>query len=540
MGNLVSRVDKYRKCSYCRLYYEYHEEHICENIQYCGRYEKIIDKNYCKICHIAYPKDASHCCECKISYDNIHCCECKISYLKDNLHCCKCKISYNNIHCCKCKKEYDNIGNMLHCIRCCIDYDKEQNNCCNCLIAYDKEQNHCCNCLIAYDKEQNHCCNCLITYDKEQNHCCKCKKVYENEVHCNLCCCVYTESMKHCCACQINYPNDCTHCCKCEAIYNVGVHCCGCKKEFDNIGNVIHCTSCCITYDRKQQLHCCKCSIIYEKKENHCCKCRKIYKDDKHCHECCIDYSFNFSHCCKCKLSYDHTEYNHCDHCCSIHSYQMEHCCICLRKKTICKCSGIYTLATKIMKEFLKDINKEFIVACCLKNNCSALLQFIKQHATINNKFIVACCLKNNCSALLQFIKCLNLSIFDFLKDNNNFIIVYHGTDSAQSAHDICCNSWLLSKRGIKNGQQHGKGEYFTSNINTAKEYSGLNGSIIISLIPNPVKFKISQIRAMDSVCKTEKWYIVDNSDKIKYVLPVGIINFSNTSDQFFVCKNIF
>ncbi len=148
--------------------------------------------------------------------------------------------------------------------------------------------------------------------------------------------------------------------------------------------------------------------------------------------------------------------------------------------------------------------------------------------------FVVSCCIKNKCKAYRQFITNINIPFYDFLKVKSNYNIAYHGTPSVENAYDICCNSWDVSKR---NGQVHGRGEYFTTNILTAQQYATCNGAIVVALIIAPSYN--NNIKIIDKN-DAEQWYVVDNTEHHKYVLPLGILKYKiNIDNNGILCRTL-
>jgi hypothetical protein len=439
---------------------------------------------FCRGCKTSYDKQNFHCMNCH--HDSIylnHCCICKSNWNDELAHCSDCCITYqkNNKHCCKCKREFEENEINKHCSRCCSIYPSTLSHCCKCKKSYDILKNYHCDFL--------HCCG---IYPIDTNHCCKCKLNWKTTMtHCKECCTTYQKDKKHCCKCKNDWNNTMAHCKECCITYDINnKHCCNCKMDWNN--TMTHCKECCTTY---------------QKDKKHCCRCKKEYNENwiyKHCSQCCGTFPSNLSHCCNCTETYDFLHY-HCDYCCNTYPIYTEHCCECKLQNNLCVCD-----------------NKEYMLLIRTIND------YIGWKTT---DFVVSCCIKNKCKAYRQFITNINIPFYDFLKVKSNYNIAYHGTPSVENAYDICCNSWNVSKR-IRN--MYGRGEYFTTNVLTAQQYATCNGAIVIALIISPSYN--NNIKIIDQNDNTEKWYVVNNTEHHKYVLPLGILKYKkniNNNDIF-------
>jgi hypothetical protein len=187
---------------------------------------------------------------------------------------------------------------------------------------------------------------------------------------------------------------------------------------------------------------------------------------------------------------------------------------------------------------------------CEEKCNCGEIKRIVTIYVRnyidglkIPNKFLVSSCL-TQCESgklFINGIKSLGFeSLKEFFSDEENFVFCLHGTPSVSGACDINCQSWNLSYRG-RTGQAYGKGEYFSTNIETAKYYAGCNGAIILSVIPK----NKNNVTSYDSMIKKrihtncEDWYIVENTSNAFFALPVGILQNNKEIPEFSTCQKI-
>jgi hypothetical protein len=203
--------------------------------------------------------------------------------------------------------------------------------------------------------------------------------------------------------------------------------------------------------------------------------------DKTHCKKCCLTIDKNLKHCCRCKSTYNLDDED-------------------------CKCFKYQNIVDTFETIFSNGLKSK-----CLEFNCKSVELF------------------ENMIDSLQ----LNNSN-DFYTNSNNWIFVYHGTPTLFGSQNICCDSWDTSMRGA-NGQAYGPGEYFTSSKTTAHTYAKSNGVIIISIIPNIKKFNIKEIKIVEKP-GNEKWYVVNNTDKLSFALPIAIININNIKNINFEC----
>ncbi len=324
-------------------------------------------------------------------------------------------------------------------------------------------------CYMCYNSDENHCCNCELNYKKIYNHCC-CTKL------------VYIKNANHCCNCNIIYDTNKNHCCKHNILYNINKnHCCDCNTLFDVSKN--HCCKHNILYDKKFY-HCCECNNLFEHNIKHCCKCKILYSNNHCC--ICENYESNKNHCEICHFIFDETEYNHCCECMTLYKKDNEHKC----NKLKCSIKNIL-----INKQKEKFIDHKFIISPFL-NTSKIYNLFMNGIKSLNQKF-------ENIESILS---------------SNNYEIVFHGTNDIDNIISLCCNGWNVDKRG-KNGQVHGKGEYFSDLIKTPLGFSQ-NGAIIIALIPSPnICNKINKKQINDEI-----YYIVDNEKDKFFCLPIAIM----------------
>ena len=520
----------YQKCEKCNTKYD------------------ALKMNHCESCCGFYRIGFTHCCKCKKNYkqnsETTHCAKCCKDYDNKNYHCC-CGYSATNefvsknpnlIHCCKCNSVNDN-SIKKHCVLCCFEQpiDSTLNHCCNCIEKYDSNVNsHCYKCHITYDNSYSHCCKCNKNWKTDtHSHCCNCNVVYDNALihkcccnstldntkkHCDSCCFVQKKSdtRKHCCS-HVTKPlwdeNTQIHCCPCDIVYDINfgeIHKCCCKTNIDMTQK--HCDNCCLVQNiTDTNPHCCHCKKTYDLNLKHCCKCKKEYNAD------------SFSHCCKCKKEYDDKLLAHCSCCCTLFPHNFEHCCSC---------------------------NSMWEKECGQKCNCSEIKRIMSIHVInyvdslkMPNKFLFSSCLAQ-CESALLFINGIKIlgfeSLKEFFSDEENFMFCLHGTPSVSSACNISCQSWNLSFRG-RIGQVYGKGEYFSTNIETAKYYAGIDGAIMVSVIPK----NKNNIRTYDSIVKThrhsycENWYIVENTPSAFFALPVGVLQCNKELPELLTCQKL-
>lgn len=388
--------------------------------------------------------------------------------------------------------------------------------CKKCNIKYDsKKINHCKKCCVLYSPKFQHCCKCKKNRNKDLPvmHCEKCCTDYDNTFF--HCCCGYSESLniiqsnphlQHCDKCHITYNNFETHCCQCKIIWDdkTHTHCCKCNMTYD-FENFEHCRQCCFIQDIKNlKSHCCVHKIEWNQEtHSHCCKCNIIHDRTK-------------IHCCKCKKDYDEEINIHCEICCLMLNNGYHHCCCCgniWQEEKKCNCDEIertfFEIATKELKN--KDSNLNFLFSKCA-THCQSLIYF-----------------KNGIQEL-GFS-----SINDFLSDPKNYTFAFHGTPEISGSFDICCESWNLKLRG-RHGQMYGAGEYFTTSIETAKQYTKNTGGIIFAIIPTVINnTKIKKV----SLASNEIWYVANNDTNSHYAFPIGIIEHIAKLPKIFTCQKI-
>lgn len=123
--------------------------------------------------------------------------------------------------------------------------------------------------------------------------------------------------------------------------------------------------------------------------------------------------------------------------------------------------------------------------------------------------------------------------IIEFLKDDSNYVFALHGTPLVNGAFDICCNSWNYKFRGRK-GQAYGRGEYFTTSLNTAISYAGHGfGAIVVSIVISP---EITTIVKKRFCSEYENWYIVDNPHDSSFCLPVAVLQDKTAIEDYLIC----
>jgi hypothetical protein len=529
-------------CKKCLLKYK-----KSSDIKHCCDCKKTMDvnKNHCDICYSTYDINKKHCYTCNQSYNIslIHCSKCHSSYDINDVHCCDCQINYNSFiekHCCKCRKKWKKV-NQTHCLICHSLYYKNDKHCCDCQINYKEfEEKHCCRCKIKWiNFNQTHCSICHFIYDKRLSHCCNCNMLYNKNyiIHCCSCKMKYGYGKNHCCNCKINYDKNMTHCCNCKMNcgYNEN-HCCNCKINYDK--NTTHCCSCKMNYGYNEN-HCCNCKMNYKHGKNHCCNCKMNHGHGKnHCCNCKINYDKNTTHCCSCKMNYGYNE-NHCCGCKINYDKNKEfHCCKCdvvchmtykIEEKCRCKCMINYDDSSQIhcninehntyISNILKIINKNNLYKTRLSENTH----------------VVSDCIFTNCNSTLKFkkgIENLNLNFKTLSENDDAWLMVFHGTPTSIYADNICCNGMLINKRGV-NGQKHGPGEYFTTNINTAKRYTRGTGALLYCLMINP---KYCNDIKIHNYSNTETWYIVNNKENAHYYLPIFILKNIVNIDKYKFC----
>jgi hypothetical protein len=485
-----------------------HKVNCCKitdiNFEHCCRCDKMIDKTTTEI---------EHCCTCCNEYyiGIKHCCKCQTDWDPAKyLHCCECNVLWDPTvysHCCKCKKNF--LTTDSHCCQCGVIYDSLKfKHCCQCKKNFKITDSHCCKCRETWDEtlQVTHCNTCHLIHEFEKDHCCKCKKtIQKDKQHCTKCCCEHDQRESHCCKCKIVWDSSkFKHCCSCFTIHkNDDQHCCGCKKSWNETLQVTHCKTC---------------HLIHETEKDHCCKCKKtIQKDDmQHCTKCCMEYKNNEKHCCKCKTAWiNDINKIHCIKCCMSHDKNKEHCCCCGKQwnageKEACECGEIKRFIIPKIQEFLesKSIKNKYVISPCLGRTVTT------DHAD-----------GLNCQSILKFSKAIKTlgkcDILEFLKDDANYVFALHGTPLVNGAFDICCNSWNDKFRG-RTGQAYGRGEYFTTFLNTAISYAGYgSGAIVVSIIISPEKTTIVKKRFCSDY---ENWYIVDNPSDVSFCLPVAVL----------------
>jgi hypothetical protein len=311
----------------------------------------------------------------------------------------------------------------------------------------------------------------------------------------------FENTEKYCGGCRETYDTKIeAHCPGCHFIYDIDKkHCCDCTKIWD-FRTKYHCVRCCITFDDIMD-HCCICKSEYNSKTNkHCCFC--------HC-----TGKINENHCCKCRAVWAQKEYYHCNRCCQIFSHTDNH-------KHKCKCD--------MCQKDLSD-NKY----CCYDGIYLMILHFkdFMEMSQLKNKFIISKCLCT-CNSMKKFISGIKSigfdNVFDFLSHRLNYEFVFHGTQNITNAKKICCESWNIN---FRDGQVHGPGEYFTTNIETAKYYADNNGVIVASIIVTSKRVNIKKV-----LKENETWFVVNNNKEATFCLPVAILQYRTKIDSYELC----
>ena len=496
----------------------------------CG--EEVMDgTKHCLVCCLVYKENEEHCCRCpeKAKWDPKimkHCKTCHKTIPIETIHCPNCCMNLKDgeEHCCKCPKNSPpwDPKIMKHCNLCHITLPNNFEHCCGCpknSQGWDhQKENHCSKCHQTYDKNLKHCSDCCITTTKDELHCCRCpnKLVWnpENSRHCKQLNCHKNWNFRefyHCGNCHQNYKNG-------------NGHCCGCKKYFED--NLIHCGICCT--DMKQS-------------DEHCCGCRgdKLwdFKTEYHCNKCHKNYPQNNTHCCDCKQFWDKEKQIHCSRCHTVTLKNQKHCCICRKvwndgEKEECNCSKIKILLTEIIYDFMNR----------------------PENLNLRSKLIISPCLE--CKPMQMFINGLRelgiTDIFEFLKNNKNYIIVWHGTQILDAAKNIMCEGFMGEgnrRRGV-----YGEGDYFALKFSISEDYAkqthmGIrgNGYVLLNLVvepniinskkPNKSKFVTADQRSSMHVGET--YLIVNNpsrTEKNSYTLPLGVIPLAGDEQNFISC----
>jgi hypothetical protein len=174
-----------------------------------------------------------------------------------------------------------------------------------------------------------------------------------------------------------------------------------------------------------------------------------------------------------------------------------------------------------------------------IKNILDVKIKNFLKSKNIKNHYIISKCLvykESLCESLKKFMKTINStnnwdSFVEFIEDKNNYIFAFHGTETLNNAENICCQSWNIDNRG-KNGQAYGKGEYFTTEYETASKYAGKNGAILISIIlKNDKNIKV--------VNKSygETWYVINNTNDETSCLPIAILRHESDITTYKMCQ---
>jgi hypothetical protein len=114
-------------------------------------------------------------------------------------------------------------------------------------------------------------------------------------------------------------------------------------------------------------------------------------------------------------------------------------------------------------------------------------------------------------------------TINNFLKDVENWILVYHGCPEINAIRNICSKSWNVNFAGI-HGEDYGKGIYFSDTFKSAYNYSKRGdsiGGVIPTIIINPKKYKNICVNIIKKT-KNEIWYMSEKSD---FCLPLAIFH---------------
>jgi hypothetical protein len=215
------------------------------------------------------------------------------------------------------------------------------------------------------------------------------------------------------------------------------------------------------------------------------------------------------------------------------------HCCKCITSKKICdgycEVNDLKLLFNKL-HEFIRTDSIEY------DDDNDDVSEFYNRKYKNNyefdpSRFIVSQCLKTKCNAYVKFIKTIKQhgyrDLFDLLNDDSCYKFVLHGTSIISAAQNICCNGFNEALRG-KNGQAHGKGEYFTDKYSTGQKYSRSNGCVVVSLMVYKKEF----VKCIDK--GGEKWYVVNNTTNKSFILPIGIMIMNTPVVNYNDCpKNI-
>jgi hypothetical protein len=169
-------------------------------------------------------------------------------------------------------------------------------------------------------------------------------------------------------------------------------------------------------------------------------------------------------------------------------------------------------------------------------------IEFLQKENVDVGGFSQSPCLLNNCLSNKKFcnaLKLLSINSIEELIYSSKYRFVYHGTTSINNVESICCGGWDVTKRGGKNGQSFGVGEYFTNMYHTGYQYAcgGSTGGIILAMIIN------ESLTSAIQTCKRsppEIYFIVQNSATEQYCLPVGVLNINTQNNKMITkCPNV-
>jgi hypothetical protein len=161
-----------------------------------------------------------------------------------------------------------------------------------------------------------------------------------------------------------------------------------------------------------------------------------------------------------------------------------------------------------------------------------------KKHRAIGKTAIVSPCLnhrhlKKVSKRFFAGMESLKINPIECIKQNR-YIIVYHGTKTLENVKDICHNGWNIT---LRNGQDYGKGEYFSEETLIASNY-GEKGAIIGSIIIEPDRTS-EQHDYGKSGYPGKKIRICTNTNDHLFAFPFCIIETNTHIDKIVCTKNI-
>jgi uncharacterized protein YlaI len=246
----------------------------------------------------------------------------------------------------------------------------------------------------------------------------------------------------------------------------------------------------------------------------YCSDCREQWNPLRQQHNTThhLNYPISYKICDTCKLYWDptHTQHNFTGHFNFPINYQS-----CGQCKYFWKYDSKSNCTCSVLKKILYDRAIDFI-----KNgefNNKKLDQFVFVPFSCDEQCESAIKFKNG----IKYSKNQNAELF--LSDPTNTVVAAHGTPVLTNAGSIGCHSWNIN---LRDGQAYGKGEYFSTKLDTANTYSKNSGTIIISLIIHPNN--TNYVKAKE-YAESETWYIVENFSSIAFSYPIGILFINNT-----------